>query len=69
VQQKRQWTPFGPKRFAPNDDMQQPGLDFEVGATFARYMFLCGFIIANDPQKPSWNKGDCFAQHFAATAE
>jgi hypothetical protein len=57
------------RQHQPNDDMQQPGLNFEVGATFARYMFLCGFMIANDSQKPSWNKGDFFAQHFARSVE
>jgi hypothetical protein len=46
------------RQHQPNDDMQQPGLDFEAAATFARYMFLCGFMISNDSQKPSWNKGD-----------
>jgi hypothetical protein len=53
----------------PNDDMQQPGLNFEVGATFARFVFLCGFMIADDSQRPSWNKGDFFAQHFAPRGE
>jgi hypothetical protein len=57
------------RQHQPNDDMQQPGLDFEAAATFARYVFLCGFIIADDLQKPSWNKGDFFAQHFARSVE
>lgn len=57
------------RQHQPNDDMQQPGLDFEAAATFARYMFLCGVMIANDSQKPSWNKGDFFARHFPRSAE
>ena len=57
------------RQHQPNDDMQQPGLDFEAAASFARYVFLCGFMIANDPQKPSWNKGDFFAKHFASRTE
>ena len=52
------------RQHQPNDDMQQPGLDFEAAATFARYVFLCGFMIADDSRKPTWNKGDFFAQHF-----
>jgi hypothetical protein len=57
------------RQHQPNDDMQQPGLDFEAAATFARYMFLCGFMIANDSQTPTWNKGDFFAEHFRRSAE
>ncbi len=57
------------RQHQPNDDMQQPGLDFEAAATFARYVFLCGSMIADDSQKPGWNKGDFFAQHFARSSE
>ena len=57
------------RQHQPNDDMQQPGLDFEAAATFARYVFLCGSMIADDSPKPGWNKGDFFAQHFARSAE
>jgi len=57
------------RQHQPNDDMQQPGLDFEAAATFARYVFLCGFMVANDSQRPTWNNGDFFARHFARSAE
>jgi Peptidase family M28/PA domain len=57
------------RQHQPNDDMQQPGLDFEAAGDFARYVFLCGFMIADDSQKPSWNKGDFFAQHFPRSAK
>jgi Zn-dependent M28 family amino/carboxypeptidase len=57
------------RQHQPNDDMQQPGLDFEAAATFARYVFFCGYMIADDSQKPTWNKGDFFAEHFKRSAE
>ena len=57
------------RQHQPNDDMQQPGLDFDAAATFARYVFLCGFMIADDSQTPVWNKGDFFAWHFARSVE
>ena len=57
------------RQHQPNDDMQQPGLDFEAAATFARYVFLCGFMIADNSQRPTWNKGDFFAGHFRRSAE
>lgn len=48
----------------PQDDMQQPGLDFDAGAQFARFAFLCGYYITEDPQRPTWNKGDFFGEHY-----
>jgi Zn-dependent M28 family amino/carboxypeptidase len=49
----------------PQDDMQQPGLDFDAGAKFARFAFLCGYLITESPQRPTWNKGDFFGDHYA----
>lgn len=48
----------------PQDDMQQPGLDFEAGARFARFAFLCGYYITEDAQRPTWNRGDFFGEHY-----
>jgi hypothetical protein len=49
----------------PQDDIDQPGLDFESAAKFARYALLVGYLIAQDPQRPTWNKGDFFGDHYA----
>ena len=48
------------------DDMNQPSLDFESAATFARFAFLCGYLIAEDPQRPTWNPGDFFGVQYAS---
>lgn len=49
----------------PQDDMDQPGLDFDAAAKYARFVFLCGYLITEDSQRPSWNKGDFFGDHYA----
>jgi hypothetical protein len=48
----------------PQDDMEQPGLDFEAAAKYARFVFLCGYYIAEDSQRPAWNKGDFFGRLY-----
>src|ERR1700719_2131584 len=52
----------------PQDDMEQPGLMFDEAAKYGRFVFLCGDLIANDPQRPTWNKGDFFGDHYAHQA-
>lgn len=47
----------------PNDDMNQD-FDFEAAATHVKVNFLTGFQVANDPQRPTWNKGDFFGGKF-----
>jgi hypothetical protein len=42
------------------DDMKQPGLLFDEAAKYARFVFLCGYYVANGADKPTWNKGDFF---------
>ena len=49
----------------PQDNMNQPGLDFEAGAKFARFNFLCGYLIAQQTARPTWNPKDFFAEHYA----
>ena len=49
----------------PGDDMEQPGLMFDEAAKYGRFVFLCGDLIANDPQRPTWNKGDFFGDRYA----
>jgi Zn-dependent M28 family amino/carboxypeptidase len=52
----------------PQDDINQPGLDFEAGAQLIRLAFLCGYAVAQDPQRPTWNKPDFFGDHYAHAA-
>jgi len=47
----------------PQDDMSHP-FDFESGAKFARYSFLLGYIVAQQNEKPAWNTGDFFGEHY-----
>ena len=47
----------------PQDDMNQP-FDFESGAKFARYSFLLGYVVAQQNEKPTWNPGDFFGEHY-----
>jgi hypothetical protein len=48
----------------PQDDMQQPGLDFDAAATYARFAFLCGYLITEEKQRPAWYKGDFFGDLY-----
>ncbi len=48
----------------PGDDMQQPGLLFDEAAKYGRFVFLVGELIAEDPQRPTWNKGDFFGDRY-----
>jgi hypothetical protein len=48
----------------PGDDMEQPGLMFDEAAKYGRFVFLCGDLIADDAQRPVWNKGDFFGEHY-----
>jgi hypothetical protein len=49
----------------PGDDMQQPGLLFDEAAKYGRFVFLVGDLIADDAQRPAWNKGDFFGDRYA----
>ena len=48
----------------PGDDMEQPGLLFDEAAKYGRFVFLCGYFVAQDTERPSWNKGDFFGEHY-----
>jgi hypothetical protein len=50
---------------SPQDNMTQPGLDFEAGAKFARFNFLCGYLIAQQTARPTWNPKDFFGDHYS----
>lgn len=47
----------------PQDDMNQ-AFDFESGAKYARYAFLLGYLVAQRTERPAWNPGDFFGQHY-----
>ena len=48
----------------PSDDMNQPGLDFEEAARFARFNWLVGYMVAQKTERPTWNRGDFFGEHY-----
>ena len=48
----------------PQDDMQQPGLDFDQAVKYAQFIFLCGWLITQDPARPTWNAKDFFGEHY-----
>jgi hypothetical protein len=52
----------------PQDDINQPGLDWKTATEFARYALYCGYLVAQDPQRPTWNKGDFFGDHYGHTS-
>ena len=47
----------------PQDDMNQR-FDFESGAKYARFNFFLGYLIAQKTEKPAWNPGDFFGEHY-----
>ena len=47
----------------PQDDMNQ-AFDFDAAATHVKVNFLIGYLAANDPRAPVWNKGDFFGNRF-----
>ncbi|KUG08318.1 M28 family peptidase [Solirubrum puertoriconensis] len=47
----------------PQDDIN--GLfDFEAGKKYVQLNFLIGYQVANEPQRPTWKKGDFFGGRF-----
>ena len=56
-----QW--FRTRYHAPSDDLSQP-LDFEATAQLTRNLFLIGYAIAQDEERPRWNPGDFYGRHF-----
>ena len=49
----------------PQDDMQQPGLDFNQAVKYAQFAYLCGWLITEDPARPAWNNHDFFGDHYS----
>ena len=48
----------------PQDDMQQPGLDFNQAVKYAQFIYLCGWLITQDAARPAWNAKDFFGEHY-----
>jgi hypothetical protein len=48
----------------PQDDMQQPGLDFDQAVKYAQFIYLCGWLITQDAARPAWNAKDFFGEHY-----
>jgi Zn-dependent M28 family amino/carboxypeptidase len=51
----------------PQDDMKQ-AFDFESGAKYARYNFVLGYLVAQKTERPAWNRGDFFGDHYGKKA-
>lgn len=47
----------------PQDDMNQP-FNFVSGAKYAQYNFLLGYLVAQKTERPTWNPGDFFGDHY-----
>lgn len=52
---------------APSDDLSQP-LDFAAAERFTRILFLIGYDVAQDDERPRWNRGDYYGERFGAAA-
>jgi len=47
----------------PQDDINGR-FDFEAGRKYVQLCFLIGYQVAQDPQRPEWNKGDFFGTRY-----
>jgi Peptidase family M28 len=56
-------TWFATTYHKPQDDMSQ-AFDFRSGTRYARYSFLVGYLVAQHNEKPAWNPGDFFGEHY-----
>ena len=52
----------------PQDDMSQP-FDLEAGVKFTRFNFLCGYLVAQKADRPVWNAGDFFGEHYGGRGQ
>jgi Peptidase family M28/PA domain len=48
----------------PSDEFSDEAFNFDAGVTYVKLNFLIGWQVANNPNRPSWNKGDFFGQTF-----
>jgi len=59
-------TDFRQNRYHTPFDETEQGFDYEAGADHARINFLTGYLIAETPQRPTWNEGDFFGGLFGS---
>lgn len=58
-----QW--FRTRYHAPSDDLSQP-MDFEAAAHLTRNLFLIGYAVAQNEERPRWNPGDFYGELFGS---
>jgi hypothetical protein len=69
IDPKKLWDTWEAERYhQPQDDAQQPGLMYSEAVTFAKFNFLLGYLTAQEPRRPKWNKGDFFAAMYGLRA-
>jgi len=51
-----------------DDEMDQP-FDFKAAAMHVKTNFLIGYLVANDPKRPTWNTGDFFGGKFGQVSK
>ncbi|WP_035560843.1 M28 family peptidase [Hymenobacter sp. IS2118] len=49
----------------PQDDINGV-FDFEAGKKYVQLCFLIGYQVAQNPQRPTWNKGDFFGARYGS---
>jgi Zn-dependent M28 family amino/carboxypeptidase len=63
------WDTWETERYhQPQDDARQPRLMFGEAVTFAKFNFLLGYLVAQDPKRPEWNKNDFFGERYGPIA-
>ena len=48
------------RHHTPRDDMNQP-LDVDAAVRYTELEFLTGYLVAQNPRRPWWNKGEFFS--------
>ena len=49
----------------PLDNMEQP-IDYDAGVNAAGMLFLLSYSVAQQDQRPAWNKDDFFGTRFSS---
>jgi Zn-dependent M28 family amino/carboxypeptidase len=52
----------------PQDDMSQP-FNFDAAVKYAQFNFLCGYLVAQKAERPTWNPADFFGEHYGKKSE
>ena len=61
-QQVQQWRA---RYYHKPQDGMNGQFDFDAGRKYAQLNFLIGYLIANNPTRPTWNNGNFFGERFA----